>query len=121
MGHLQRHGNGHYELAELFVQHGFDINHNEGRTPLHAFAAHEDVRGVIWLLEHGADVDARDVEGNTPLHVAAARNAGTKVLQVLVEHGAQVEARNAAGETALDRAGAGGKGRGAGWLAGMGR
>ncbi len=76
IGHFQRHGEGNYQVAEALLAHGFDVNHCEDRTALHAFAGHEDSRGVSWLLEHGADVDARDSEGNTPLMAAAHRNNG---------------------------------------------
>ena len=58
VGHFQRHGDGNYEVAQVLLEHGFDINHCAEQTALHAFASHEDSRGVSWLLEHGADVDA---------------------------------------------------------------
>ncbi|KAL3495486.1 ankyrin repeat-containing domain protein [Aspergillus germanicus] len=46
------------------------------------------------LLELGAKVDARDRDGETPLHVAAGKDydSSVAILQVLLEYGADVEA-----------------------------
>jgi ankyrin repeat protein len=43
----------------------------QGVTPLHLAAWKHDPALVGWLLDHGALVDARNVEGKTPLGVAA--------------------------------------------------
>ncbi|MCC9606751.1 ankyrin repeat domain-containing protein [Blastopirellula sp. JC732] len=109
VGHFQRHGDGNYEIAALLLKHGFDINAGEERMALHAFAAHEDARGVAWLLDHGADVDARDADGNTPLIAAAKRNSGVKVIQQLIDAGADLAAVNNAGLDALHAAQIAGK------------
>jgi hypothetical protein len=116
VGHFQRHGDGNYEVAKLFLERGFDINHCDERTVLHALASHEDSRGVSWLLEHGADVDAQDMEGNTPLMVAARRNTGSKVLRLLVEAGASLTKKNRDGQTALAQAELNGKARAVAYL-----
>ena len=109
LGHFQRHGDGHYELAGRLLRLGLDINHNEwnqngGRTLLHAFSAHEDELGVRWLLEHGADVHARDRDECTPLHSAAGRNIGTKVLEQLLAAGAVGDVEDDHGQTPIDLA-----------------
>jgi ankyrin repeat protein len=106
VGHFQRHGNGSYGIAEELLNRGIDINHFDasGRTMLHAFAAHEDERGVRWLLEHGADVGARDTSGMTPLHVAFRRNTGVRTVGALLEHGADPKLRDNDGKTPLDLA-----------------
>lgn len=109
VGHFQRHGDGNYTIAEQLLNHGFDVNAGEDRTALHAFAAHEDACGVAWLLAHGANVEARDAAGNTPLIAAARRNAGTRVIQQLLDAGANVTATNDQAETALTAALAAGK------------
>jgi ankyrin repeat protein len=109
LGHYQRHGDGHYEIAESLLGLGIDVNHNDGRTILHAFAAHEDLTGVRWLLSHGADVSARAADGGTPLHAAATRNAGTKVISALLTYGADPRIVDHAGRTAADLAAARGK------------
>lgn len=102
VGHFQRHGKGHYELASKLLLLGLDINHNDGRTLLHGFAAHEDDRGVAWLLEHGADVSQKSIDGSTPLHAAAKRNSGIKVIERLLLAGASVQAVDNQGQTPID-------------------
>ena len=60
--------------------------------------------GIKYLVEElGADVNARDHEGNTALHHAAARG-DNEVILYLVSKGADVKAVNRAGETTLDMA-----------------
>ena len=58
----------------------------------------ESVRGC---LDAGADANARDEYGNTPLHNLAIANSGfvADVIALLVEAGADVNARNHAGAT----------------------
>jgi uncharacterized protein len=59
---------------------------------------------VKYLVEEiGVDVDARDHEGNTALHHAAARGDNEMILY-LVSKGADVKAVNRAGETTADMA-----------------
>ena len=59
---------------------------------------------VKYLVEDlGADVNARDHEGNTALHHAAARGDNEMILY-LVSKGADVMAVNRAGETTVDMA-----------------
>jgi hypothetical protein len=104
VGHFQRHGDGHYVLAAKLLSLGMDVNAGDRRTMLHAFAAHEDKRGVTWLIDHGAAVDRADVEGKTPLHAAAERNTGVSVVTALIEAGASTAALDRHGRTALDLA-----------------
>src|SRR5262245_52711790 len=62
-----------------------------------------DVRVVRKLLDNGANVNAHDAEGNTPL-ILASFYASPECLELLIEKGADVNAANKAGATALIRA-----------------
>lgn len=45
------------------------------------------------LLEHGADLNARDIEGWTPLHAASA-TGNIQMINLLIEEGASLVAIN---------------------------
>jgi ankyrin repeat protein len=76
-------------------------------TPIRAEAVaairKADVPAVRKLLDNGADVNARDAEGNTPL-ILASFYASPECVELLIEKGADVNAANKAGATALIRA-----------------
>ncbi|TKS79990.1 Protein fem-1 -like protein A [Collichthys lucidus] len=64
-----------------------------GRFPSQAVAA--------LLLECGADVDSRDCENNTPLHIAA-NNGCPEIMALLMKAGAHFDAKNAQRKTAYE-------------------
>ena len=55
------------------------------------------------LLEAGADVNATDLEGYTPLHIAV-RDNYLPVINLLLDNGADVNAVTSDGKTILDMA-----------------
>ncbi len=96
---------GRFKAVEALIAAGakVDAASNGGKTPLYVAAGRhfEDNSAVIGLLlEHGADPNARDSHGNTPLW-AGAHPGNVKVARLLLEAGADVNNRNKHGRTPL--------------------
>lgn len=71
-----------------------------GETALHIIAAKRNLTWLNFLLSRGANVNARDGQGRTPLQVAA--NLGWRDgVAVLLSQRANTEVANDAGETPL--------------------
>ena len=71
-----------------------------------AFLAAAPPESVSGCLEMGADVNAPNDEGNTPLHLAASSGSYTApaIIELLADAGADVNALNRGGETPLHAA-----------------
>ena len=68
-------------------------------------AAHNSNPEVITVLvQAGADVNATDASGVTPLMLAAAGNSNPEVITVLLSLGADPKAKDNSGKTAIDHA-----------------
>lgn len=76
---------------------------NSRETALHLVAKRGDERYTLFLLQHGADPNLRDVRGNTPLMVAVSVGA-EPVVAALIRNKANVDLANDGGETPLIRA-----------------
>ncbi|MHC4157771.1 MAG: ankyrin repeat domain-containing protein [Planctomycetota bacterium] len=78
------------------------------RSALHKAALDEKrTADVKRMLENGADIDSRDYEGMTPLHLVAFLGH-ERTARLLIHRGADVNAMNDKGETALHLAAEGG-------------
>jgi ankyrin repeat protein len=98
------------EFVDYLLYAGADPNAvgEHGQRPLHAAITAgyraDHVRGCAVtraLIRYGADIDAKDQDGDAPLALAAAVGCLTTV-QYLYAIGADMSAKNADGETALD-------------------
>jgi ankyrin repeat protein len=87
----------------LVIEHSQDVRSREvidGATPLHLASLHGHKQVICFLLEHGADVSAREKSGKTPLHLASLYGH-EQVICFLLEHGADVSAQEKSGQTPL--------------------
>jgi ankyrin repeat protein len=117
-------------VMKLLLEHGalVDLPQVSGATPLMVAvglgASSIDTRGKFRseldalasaevLLDAGGDVNARDANGRTALHAAAA-SGYDDVVRLLVERGADIAAKDVDGITPLDAANGKLRGRGRG-------
>ncbi len=93
--------------VKQLLDSGTDINKQDGAgfTALH-FAAQENNFGIAKLLiERGADLEIRDVYGNTPLIRAVSSSKGKgEIIDLLLQHGADMNVKNDYGVSALEDA-----------------
>lgn len=106
---------GNKETAEVLVARGADVHAttgHSGNTPLHLAVQLNNVAGpgggkrrvelVRLLLDHGADVNARNSREHTALHIAVAWGWDSlETVQALLSSGADVHARDRSGRTPL--------------------
>jgi len=85
----------HSIILVALVAFAFGISSLQA-DPLHDAAFEGDADTVRMLIEAGADVNAKDAHGATPLHLAVANTA-----RVLIEAGADVNAEDPYGQTPL--------------------
>ena len=85
--------------VKLLVEKGADVNaktiagletqafmrdvRTKGETPLHRAAAYADENIIAYLLEHGANKEAKDANGDSPLTWASEHLRSGKILSLL--------------------------------------
>jgi len=82
--------------VRLLLSHGADVTKtmdDKRSTPLHRASAFGGDDLADLLIRHGADVNARDWNGNTPLHWAC-ENGNIKTTKLLLDHGADPSIQN---------------------------
>ncbi|ORX78126.1 ankyrin [Anaeromyces robustus] len=89
-------------LKELFENYRYDRDY-EGETPLHkAYIQYRYCKKYIIdkLLKRGANINAKDNEGETPL-IIACKYGNEKVVKVLVDYGADINKQDNEGYTPI--------------------
>jgi serine/threonine protein kinase len=81
-------------------KHSTSVSNISLKTPLHITSAHYNSRIVEVLLQHHANPNSIDAEGNTPLHEAVF-NRDLNVAKLLIKAGAKFQ-KNKEGNTPLD-------------------
>jgi ankyrin repeat protein len=91
-------------LDELLKTADVDARDRDGRTALMYAIVAEDAepRMIEYLVQHGADVNAVEKGGWTPLHFAA-RDHKVEIATILLSHGATIDSVDAYGNTPLSR------------------
>ncbi|HEV8635398.1 MAG TPA: sigma-70 family RNA polymerase sigma factor, partial [Chloroflexota bacterium] len=96
---------GDLAIVKLLVEAGAAVDDacgcSTGETPLWAAAVTDYPDVVAYLLDRGADPNARGALAHTALHVAAMRG-WPRLAQMLLTHGASPDLKDDAGRTALD-------------------
>ncbi|MGB7069579.1 MAG: ankyrin repeat domain-containing protein [Pyrinomonadaceae bacterium] len=86
-------------VMKVLVENGADVNaktipgketggfmrdvRTKGETPLHRAAAYGDERMIEYLLDHGADREARDANGDSPISWASEHLRPGSILRLL--------------------------------------
>jgi ankyrin repeat protein len=111
----------YHDVMQRLVDAGCDISHRDDKwdnSPLYFLAGHtpssalceSSERGMIWLLEHGADPNVPTYinekhqslaqSGERPLHRIAELGKGVRMARALLAHGADIDATRRDGKTA---------------------
>ena len=95
-----------FDIAQKLLRLGADVNvcSCNGCAGLHYVGSGCSESSVKWLLDHGADVDIKNGQGNTPLMLCLAAFKGKSeeciqalesIAKLLIEHGADVNVQDA--------------------------
>jgi ankyrin repeat protein len=92
----------------LMIAAGLGWRFSGNSTPYGDRGSESDALVAIQMcLARGADINARNGNGDTALHTAISGRGSEAVIKLLIEKGADLHARNARGQTPLDIAQAG--------------
>ncbi|MDO6595715.1 ankyrin repeat domain-containing protein [Oceanihabitans sp. 2_MG-2023] len=94
------------QKLDVLAENGLDIakTQQNGNTLYHLALAKNNLDLLKLIKQFDVDVNAKNKEGNTPLHVAALQAKNTAILEYLISIGAKKDATTDFGETAHDLA-----------------
>ena len=97
---------GHFDGVLIALEDGANVQAKFGDqelSALHLAALKGDVKLASYLLNRGADIEARSIEGDRALHLAALANH-PRMVEFLLANGADVNVQNVDGISPLHRA-----------------
>ena len=100
--------NGNIDAVKQHLADGADVNAKDddfGWTALHIAAMStidEQLEIAELLISRGAEVNAKDNNGRTPLHEAARHSSAKEISALLIAKGADINAKESSGLTPLD-------------------
>eukprot|EP01098_Paradermamoeba_levis_P010768 TRINITY_DN4539_c0_g1_i1.p1 TRINITY_DN4539_c0_g1~~TRINITY_DN4539_c0_g1_i1.p1 ORF type:complete len:459 (-),score=162.22 TRINITY_DN4539_c0_g1_i1:94-1470(-) len=78
-----------------------DQANKEGLTPLHFAAGHANMNIIDDLVKNGANPNAKDKKGNTPIFMASSSSSALNAINLLLKSGADINATNDDDDTLL--------------------
>jgi len=99
------------QAAISLVESGRDIDEVGGpykNTLLHEAADNNTNDVVKYLVGHGADINKRNINGNTPFHYYVLNRPDIYIVEFLLDNGANKYRIDSSGETVANRARRGG-------------
>lgn len=92
------------KVIQAILNYGISVNSFDGiqgDTPLHeASKCNPNPESIEMIIDHGASIDARNSQNETPLHLAV-RHDNYRAIMSLLNHGANIELRDINGYTPL--------------------
>jgi len=97
--------NNYFQTIEFLINNGADVNSHHSKlleTPLHRLCARAkpQIDVITMILEKGADVNARNLSGKTPVFYCSF-NYSVELLNLLTKHGADINIKDKHGNTLL--------------------
>jgi uncharacterized protein len=96
------------EVVQILIEHGANVNTRDffgGNAALHFAAKNYSLELLQLLLKNKAEIDIKDINGNTPLFQAVVNASGKGgVIQQLLLHGANRNLKNNQGVSPLELA-----------------
>lgn len=97
-----------YILTYLRDKAAFQLQETDsaGNSPLHFACDQKSEFTAAWLIGFGADVNAKNIKGETPTHLLLSKtekSMDTKTLRSLIFKGADRNIKDNAGQTAIER------------------